>query len=298
MDKAKRYNKGKNRLELIPVRPLKLIGDVYTRGAHKYSVYRDENGYELLGKDIPIEDAHKYELIESGADNWRKGLSWTENIGSVKRHIAAYEDCQDYDPELLTLHLANAAWGLFSALEMYSTHPEFDDRQHRYLKRPKIGLDIDNVVADWTIAWGEKHGIDRQPASWRYNYKNKEWLTPSAELDEWYKTIPPAINPKEIPFEPHAYITARSVDEQITKDWLQYHGFPTAPIFTVPFGASKVDIAKQAGIEWFIDDSYDNFVELNRAGICTFLWDQSHNRRYEVGYKRVTSFKDFKERFL
>lgn len=297
-EKAKRYNKGKNRLELIPVRPIKLIGDVFTQGAHKYSVYKAADGTQVLGKDIPIAEAHKYELIESGANNWKNGLSWVENIGSVKRHIAAYDECEDYDPELGTMHLANAAWGIIVALEQYRTHPELDDRNKRYLNHPKIGLDIDNVLANWTNFWGEAHDIEKNPHSWRYNYNNREWLKPSPELDEFYRNIPPLVNPDDIPFEPQAYLTARSIDESITKQWLQDNGFPTAPVFTVPFGASKIEVAKQAGIEWFIDDSYDNFVELNNAGICTFLWDAAHNRRYDVGYKRIISFKDFKERFL
>lgn len=297
---GKRYNKGKNRQELLPTRPVEMISDVYTKGAHKYSVYRDPvTGAEILGKDIPLEEAYKYELIDDGSDNWRKGLSWREATGSVKRHITAFENGEDFDPEINTYHLANAAWGLMVLLEQYKTHPELDDRVHRYLTHPKIGLDIDNVLADWCDMWGDKFGVTKVPTSWSFDYKNSERFNmPKEELEALYKAIPPMVNPNEIPFEPVAYVTARSVDVELTKDWLQRNGFPCRPVHTVPFGASKVDVAKQAGIEWFIDDSYDNFVELNKAGICTFLWDAPHNRRYEVGYKRITSFKDFKERFL
>ena len=38
-------------------------------------------------------------------------------------------------------------------------------------------------------------------------------------------------------------------------------------------------------------DSFENFVELNNAGICCFLFDAPHNRRYYVGYKRITSLR-------
>ena len=67
---------------------------------------------------------------------------------------------------------------------------------------------------------------------------------------------------------------------------------------TVGLGKSKVDVLKEAGIDMFIDDRYENFVELNKNGICCFLMDMPHNRRYDVGYKRIYGFDDFKQRFL
>ena len=61
---------------------------------------------------------------------------------------------------------------------------------------------------------------------------------------------------------------------------------------TVEVGHSKVDIIKESGIEIFVDDRFDNFVELNKAGICCYLFDAPHNRRYDVGYKRIKSLKE------
>jgi hypothetical protein len=269
METALRYNSGKLRYDLLEPYALQELVKVFTKGSEKYEDH-----------------------------NWQKGMKWSAMLASLKRHLAAFEMGEDRDAESNINHMAHVAWNAMGLVTYSKTHPEFDDRQHSYLKRPRIGLDIDNVIADWTIAWGTWKGIPKQPESWRYNYNNSKWLTPSPELDEFYRTIPPAIKPSDIPFEPHAYITARSIDETITKQWLQDNGFPTAPLYTVPFGGSKVDVAIKAGIEWFIDDSYDNFVELNRSGICTFLWDQPHNRRYNVGYRRIKDFKDFKDRFL
>jgi uncharacterized HAD superfamily protein len=65
------------------------------------------------------------------------------------------------------------------------------------------------------------------------------------------------------------------------------HGFPIKPVYTVGLGQSKVQVAKDSGLDVFVDDRYDNFVELNRNGICTYLMDAPHNRRYDVGYKRL-----------
>jgi len=53
-----------------------------------------------------------------------------------------------------------------------------------------------------------------------------------------------------------------------------------------------VDVAMKSGIEIYVDDRYENFVELNNAGICCFLFDAPHNRRYQVGFKRIYSLSE------
>lgn len=40
------------------------------------------------------------------------------------------------------------------------------------------------------------------------------------------------------------------------------------------------------------DVTFENFVELNNAGICCFLFDALHNRKYQVGYKRIKSLNE------
>mgnify|MGYP006056379119 CR=1 FL=1 len=111
-------------------------------------------------------------------------------------------------------------------------------------------------------------------------------------LDEFYLNLKPLINPNEIPFEPHCYVTSRPVKTEISEQWLDNNGFPQRPVYTVQVGQSKVDVIKQSEIEIFVDDRFENFVELNKAGICCYLFDASHNRRYDVGYKRIKSLKD------
>ncbi len=220
-------------------------------------------------------------------------------IASVERHIRAFKQGEDFDFDLKTKHLANAAWGLMGILEYYRIRPEFDDRQHRYLRRPKIALDIDNVICDWTKGWGEKWEISTRPTSWQFSYKNGERFGMLKEdLEQLYRDMPRQIEPSDLPFEPHCYVTARSICPELTKKWIEDTGFPCAPLYVVPFGASKVEKVKESGADWVIDDSFANFTELNNAGICTFLYDAPHNHRYEVGYKRLKDFEDFKTRFL
>ena len=69
-------------------------------------------------------------------------------------------------------------------------------------------------------------------------------------------------------------------------------GFPKKKVITVPWGVSKVDAMKEAGIEIFIDDFYDNFKELNDAGITTYLYTAPWNFMHDVGELRLNSLKD------
>lgn len=281
-NKALRFNQGKLRIELVPTSAIEGIASILTYGANKYTVKNEDGSIKVRGDN-----------------NWRSGLLWSGVLSSMKRHIAAFERGEDLDKESGLYHIDHAMCNLSFIREFYRTHPEMDDRLHTYLHRPKIALDVDNVICDWTKAWGEEFNLCPRPDCWHFSYDNgKRFGMPKEDLEAFYRKIPRQIDPKDLPFEPHCYVTARSIDEELTKKWIEDNGFPTAPVYTVPFGASKVDIVKKSGADMVIDDSYANFVELNNAGICCLLYDAPHNRRYDVGYKRVMNFEDFKQRFL
>lgn len=70
------------------------------------------------------------------------------------------------------------------------------------------------------------------------------------------------------------------------------HGFPQAKVLTVGVGESKVEALQKAGAEIYVDDRWDNFIELNKAGICTFLFDAPHNQRYNAGTRRIKSLNE------
>ncbi|NND93570.1 MAG: hypothetical protein HKN45_01825, partial [Flavobacteriales bacterium] len=256
------------------------------------------DGEPIQGKDIPLEKASGLEIIDSGANNWKRGQSWTEVMGSVKRHIAAWErgEDMDQDPVMKTKHLANAAWGLFSILTYYSTQPEYDDRDHSYLRPKRIGLDIDEVLCNWVGDWTDKFDM-QTPTSWYFDrdiLERFETMKKKNELDKFFLSLKPLVKPKDIPFEPHCYITSRPVDASVTEQWLSDHGFPARPVHTVGVGKSKVDIAKKQKLDIFVDDGYHNFLALNKAGICCYLMDAPHNRRYDVGHKRIRSLSELK----
>jgi 5'(3')-deoxyribonucleotidase len=273
---ADRFDSGKTRHDLLPPFASEQLAKVYTMGAKKYA-----------------------------PNNWRKGMAWSRVIGSLKRHLNEIEKGNDFDDESGLHHAAHVAWNAVTLLEYYKIFPQGDDRAHNYLHfNPKIGLDIDEVLCDfmggWARYWGTSHSstessTSEQPSTWYFDRdisQKFERMKNEGTLDDFYLDLQPLIDPKDIPFEPHCYVTSRPVDSSVTEKWLEMHGFPARPVYTVSLGSSKAEVLKSSGADIFVDDRYENFVDLNRNGICTFLYDANHNQRYNVGYKRIKSLKE------
>jgi len=277
--KGRRYNKGKLRYELISNVALKEIAKIYTAGAEKYTI-RDDDG----------------NIISDGSNNWRNGLSWMDCIASTKRHIEKFIEGIDIDEETNTLHLGNACWNLMTIIDYYKSFPQGDDRPKRILSCPKISLDLDGVLSDFTGSWNKKFPDSKLiTSSWFFDRKMKkrfEEMQNNGELEQFYLDIDPLIKPEDLPFEPHCYITSRPVRKEVTEEWLDKHGFPARPVLSVEMMASKLDVAKQMEVEIFIDDSFENFMELNNNGIFCYLYSQPWNMKYDVGHMRLNSLNE------
>lgn len=92
-------NRGKSRVDLIPTAPLILEGEVLEYGARKYK-----------------------------PNNWRLGLRWSDTMGSLLRHLFAFQDGEDIDPETKLPHLGHAMCQLSFLTEYYLTSTGIDDR--------------------------------------------------------------------------------------------------------------------------------------------------------------------------
>lgn len=96
---ATKFDKEKNRLELLPPLALEEIGKVMTFGAVRY-----------------------------GTDNWRKGMAWRRLIGAALRHTMAFARGENTDPDTGICHLAHAACCILFLLNYYLTAVGEDDR--------------------------------------------------------------------------------------------------------------------------------------------------------------------------
>lgn len=253
-----RHNKGKIRYDLEPPFAQQEYIKVLTKGAEKYA-----------------------------ERNWEKGLSWMQVYSSLRRHLEAFKQGEDLDPESGLHHMAHVMCNAAFILEYYKIYPQGDDRpKYRY----KIGIDIDEVLADYVSHYMKKYNIKNRPSFWNFDSEMKTRMNDLKNDKDFWLSIPVKTNPDDIPFEPTCYITSRPIEtHKYTEEWLIKNGFAAAPLYTVGCGNSKVQTAKDANLDWFIDDSYKNFMELNDAGICCFLFDAPHNKKYNVGHRRIDS---------
>jgi uncharacterized HAD superfamily protein len=176
--------------------------------------------------------------------------------------------------------------------EYYKIFPQGDDRPHKYLTQPRIGLDIDEVLADFMGAYSAKFGVS-EPKFWSFDQEMGERYKQICEDKEFWLSLPVKIKPEEIPFEPTCYVTSRMCPVEWTEKWLQMNGFPAVPVFSGV--ESKVEVCRQQKLDWFVDDRYENFVELNKNGVLCFLLTAPHNLRYEVGFKRINNLMALKQ---
>jgi len=62
------------------------------------------------------------------APNWRSGFACSRPLAAAMRHITAFNNGEDCDPESGLSHLAHAACCIMFLLEFEKTHPHLDDR--------------------------------------------------------------------------------------------------------------------------------------------------------------------------
>jgi Domain of unknown function (DUF5664) len=96
---AIKHDTEKPRMELVPGGAVLAIADVFTFGAKKYA-----------------------------AHNWRAGFNWSRLIGALERHVTAFKEGEDLDPESGLPHLAHAGCCVMMLLEHQRLNYGVDDR--------------------------------------------------------------------------------------------------------------------------------------------------------------------------
>ena len=97
-----KHDTGKPRMELLSRHALEAEARVLAFGAQKYD-----------------------------ADNWRKGMAWRRLVGAAFRHLAAFADGEDVDPETGLSHLAHLRCCAGFLIEYQTFGLGVDDRHKR-----------------------------------------------------------------------------------------------------------------------------------------------------------------------
>ncbi len=71
-----------------------------------------------------------YGAKKYAAHNWRKGIQFSRLLGAAQRHILAFQDGEDTDPETGLSHLYHASCCLMFLSELNERMPQMDDRYH------------------------------------------------------------------------------------------------------------------------------------------------------------------------
>lgn len=96
---GQKFDGGKERFDLIPVKPIMHLAKLYAKGADKY-----------------------------GVRNWEKGIEYGRLYSAAERHMKKYWGGEKYDPIDGQHHLVASIWNLMAIMEFEDTHPEMDDR--------------------------------------------------------------------------------------------------------------------------------------------------------------------------
>lgn len=222
--------------------------------------------------------------------------TFSDILGKARESLESLEEGKDYNGKDRLL-IDDVSDCMRALKDIYNHLPQLDDRYKPILNMPKIGLDIDEVLCNFLGGWKDRWSIANMPTSWFFDrqiLQRFEEMRQSGELDEFYLSLIPLIKPTDIPFEPHCYITSRPVSSEVSAEWLDMNGFPQRPVYTTDpdNGITKVSLCKEHEVEAFVDDRFENWRDLNNAGITCYLYTQPHNERYDVGHLRINSLKE------
>jgi len=160
----------------------------------------------------------------------------------------------------------------------------------------KTGLDLDGICAEFEQHFLSYLDLPRHHAThWDDERFTKNFGLIASDYDFWL-TIPPILDPKEMTFVPEVYVTARPVPSEVSAYWLELNGFPEAEVITVGMGGDKI-VPLKGRVDVFLDDAIHNFEALNGAGVNCWLGTRPHNLGYQTD-KRVEGIIDFQNRVL
>lgn len=104
-----RYNIGKPKWSLMHYKSMEPMIRVLEYGAHKYTLYEDEDGNIIKGSEVTQQEVidRKLKVHLTGKENWKKPLDLVEIMESMQRHVAAIMDGEEFDSESGISHMGH-----------------------------------------------------------------------------------------------------------------------------------------------------------------------------------------------
>ena len=163
----------------------------------------------------------------------------------------------------------------------------------------RIGLDIDEVLADWWNPYLKRFRFPKSDYEITRNCVRKL----SRDRNFWLN-LPVLRYPCN--FEPVLYCTKRSCLKTYSKEWLDINDFPHKPVYQVYCQTDNKARYIKGRVDIFIDDSINNFIQMNLSGVPCLLMDTQFNqswgpigRVYSLNYEEIEeSYYLMKEDFL
>jgi len=180
-----------------------------------------------------------------------------------------------------------------------------------------FGFDIDGVLT------GDDDGVTNLWLQKAAEYFGQEMIRPSFYIEEAFDRTVEEVREffaakidsifASVPIRPHCaetltklwdqgctihLITARDEEHrQVTEAWLKKHEIPYHTLSMSPHkqSYSKGDRCVELGVDFFVDDKFENAHEVAERGIYTLLFHASHNRDRETTLPRVRSWLDINE---
>lgn len=247
--------------------------------------------YDLI-PPYAIEEVSKIlteKLNKYNKNEWKYGLSWSQVLSSLKKHLLEFERGNDFDDKGL-LNIASVAMQALILTEYFSIYPQGDDRI-LVPNKPIICCDLDDVIFDFTGSYEEKFNV-KLSDYWNGDYNMTENLKESLNDRDFWVNMPIK---SSIPFEVDYYVTARAIPVEWTQEAIQKNNLPKAPIYSLNWNESKISTLKQLKCDIMIDDKFKTFKECEEAGIFCYLVSTSANKRYtNIGHRRIDFVSELK----
>lgn len=150
------------------------------------------------------------------------------------------------------------------------------------MKKLKIYLDVDDVVADWVTTFCKKYNCPL-PNSWFDKNITVNRLNELKKNKSFWVNLPIKHRPN---FKPNGFLSARSIPKKWTFEFMKLNGISgRTNIHHVPWNVSKINKLKQLQVDIFIDDKFETFKECHDNNIFCLLMDACHNKNIITPYK-------------